>query len=398
MPFYVSGTGSVTPVAISPRSVQVFLNTGATGYAKLEGRKWADLEKFRTNAGGVIEGALLEQLKNDNRSSGSEFSELQRCESFAFHACRQAFTADHGFDPARVGLVLGTNFGNASAISPMFAASAKGEPFADLLETYSFGGITKRLALALGIEGPIATLSLSCASGVAVIAQAERMFAIYDIDAVLACSVDEMSVYVFSGLHSLRAMSPENVVKPWDVNRKGTVFSEGAAALLLTRENRGSRIAVKATYQNNDGFHLSAPDTSAHGITTLIAKTLEIADLEPRDICFVNLHGTATVYNDRIETAAIRNVFGDWGFKVPMTSNKGALGHLMGAAGLVETISAIETLQDGVLPPTANLEDRDPDILMNVVTESTPIEGVFALKNSFGIGGANACVILERLQ
>ena len=156
---------------------------------------------------------------------------------------------------------------------------------------------------------------------------------------------------------------------------------------------------IVSMYQNNDGFHLSAPDVSASGISRLMSETIRLGGISADQVDFINLHGTGTAYNDKIETKAIETVFGDRAHQIPVTSNKGSLGHLMGAAGMVETISAIMSINSGVIPPTANLEEQDTELQLNVVKDA-PLECDirYALSNSFGFGGANSCVLLAKVD
>ena len=405
---WIIGTGIVTALTRDPRDLNRVIAEGPLGYGPLAGGEWEALKGFRTTAGGTVPEEETEALVRSAAELGFGLDEAGRCGLFILSAVRDALE-EAGLYPlpggVRVGLAAGTNFGNADAIRET-AARGEGAPDPAAVERYLFGTLAETAARAFGLKGPRAVVSLSCASGAAVVAQAARMLEVYpELDAVVACSGDVLDVYVFSGLHSLRAMSPENICRPWDANRKGTIFSEGAAAVVLAREPEPSfavrppLAAVAGTYQNNDAFHLSAPDTSARGITALIRGALEAAGKEPAEVDFVNLHGTGTVYNDRIETKAIEAVFGERAASVPVTSNKGALGHLMGAAGLVETVSAVRTLADGFLPPTRNLEEQDPELGLSVVT-GEGLRGEFrtALKNSFGIGGANCCLVLERFD
>jgi acyl transferase domain-containing protein len=191
-------------------------------------------------------------------------------------------------------------------------------------------------------------------------------------------------------------------MRPFDRRRNGTVFSEGAGAVVVESDEsaRGRNakvyVSVLGGALNNDAYHMTAPEKEARGIRALMAAALSDAGVGPHEIDHVNLHGTGTKYNDLIETKAIKAVFGERARSIPVTANKGALGHAMGAAGSLETIAAVLSIRDGKIPPTLGFEEPDPECDLDVVTGSARemVIGT-ALKTSYGIGGTNAAVVLR---
>lgn len=398
MQTYITGMGVVAQSASNVSDFFFALCEGRLLYSSLAENPRFDLHGFRTTVGGSI--SLNAQLEMRDSFGNAD---LSACELYAAWAVRDALK-QAGLYPVpkdmRIGLVLGTNFGNAGAMADLVRAIAEAKPTAEIVNRNLFYPTAKKIASVLGINGEIAALSLSCASGVAVMLHARSLLRDDATDAIVAVGADELDPYVFSGLHALRAMSPENLARPWDKDRKGAIFAEGAAAVVITNKPQiGSRplAILRGGFQNNDAFHLSAPDTTAAGITALMTGALNNAKISPSEVSFINLHGTGTPYNDKIETKAIENVFGDCAAQVPVTANKGALAHLMGAAGIAETVATVMSLSTGILPHTANLQNQDPELNLNIV-KGSPLKGDFkiAMKNSFGFGGVNACAVLEK--
>jgi 3-oxoacyl-(acyl-carrier-protein) synthase len=221
---------------------------------------------------------------------------------------------------------------------------------------------------------------------------------------VLTGGYDALSRFAWSGLSALRTMS-RDAVRPFDLKRDGTIFSEGAAALLLedaeAARRRGARVyAEVAGYgANNNAFHMTAPAREGAGSAAVMRMALADAGMTPEAIDHVNAHGTGTKPNDVTETQAIKAVFGAHAREMPITSIKSSIGHMLGAAGSIEAVASILSLRDGVIPPTTNVRDADPECDLPCVTNvkrSLPLRSV--LSNSAGIGGCNAAVIFRRAR
>jgi 3-oxoacyl-[acyl-carrier-protein] synthase II len=302
-----------------------------------------------------------------------------------------------GLAAAGTALVAGTNFGGAAAAE---RALAGGD--ASALDEYEFRSQLDRAAEAAGLDGLRLALSLSCASGAAAILLAGDLIATGRAPRAVAAGYDELSRYAFVGLAALRATSP-TALRPFDVRRDGTLFSEGAGALALEpldearARGAGPVAELLGGALNNDAFHMTAPEREAKGIRALVAAALEDAGVRPGDVDHVNLHGTGTKYNDLIETVAVKAVFGERARSIPVTANKSVIGHAMGAAGALEAIASAMTLREGVVPPTAGLEEQDPECDLDVVRGRPREVGAnVVLSTSYGIGGTNAAVVLAR--
>jgi 3-oxoacyl-[acyl-carrier-protein] synthase II len=213
---------------------------------------------------------------------------------------------------------------------------------------------------------------------------------------------DALSRFAWSGLSVLRTMT-RDAVRPFDRNRDGTIFSEGAGALVVEEYGhavgRGARIhaEVAGFGLNNNAFHMTAPAKEGAGSADVMRMALADAGMAPEEIDHINAHGTGTKPNDVTETQAIKAVFGGHASRMPVTSIKSTIGHMMGAAGSVEAIASILTMRDGVIPPTTNYVEPDPECDLDYVVNVKRTAGVRAvLSNSAGIGGCNAAVIFRK--
>jgi 3-oxoacyl-(acyl-carrier-protein) synthase len=345
-----------------------------------------DASPFRSAGGGEVP-------EQDDKS----FPEGHlRAEGYLDAAIGEAL-ADAGLAGPATAIVVGTNFGGMAAAE---RALAGGE--ASALWQYEFRSQADRCADTHHIDGVRLVLSQSCASGAAAIAIARDLVLAGRARRVVAAGYDELSRYVFAGLAALRAMSPKGL-RPFDIERDGTLFSEGAGALVIEYEDsareRGATVHARlaGTALTNDAYHMTAPEKEARGISALMSAALNDAGLSPDAVDHINLHGTGTKYNDLIETRAVRNVFAHSAASIPVTANKSAFGHALGAAGVLESVAACMSMRNGVVPPTIGLENQDPECDLDVVTggpRECRLDTI--LKTSYGIGGTNAAVVLAR--
>jgi len=328
----------------------------------------------------------------------------QRAAAFAATAAREA-VADANLPPdARLGLVLGTNFaglGRAEAAfrSPADPAAAKLDEY---LAEHALAAIAAELGRPADSFSPRAALCLSCASGAAALGQGLDWLRSGRCDAVLAGGFDELTESAYAGLSALRAVS-RDTIRPFDVNRDGPLFSEGAGLVVLETPDfaraRGARAYARLLGRglNNDAFHMTAPDQTGKGIAAVMRMALKDAGLEPEKIAHLNLHGTATKYNDQIETLAIKTVFGEHCANMTFTANKSLFGHAMGAAGALEAIVTCLSLTHGLVPPTIGCRERDPELDLDCCFDSPRAQKIeLAMTNSYGLGGTNASLVLGR--
>jgi 3-oxoacyl-(acyl-carrier-protein) synthase len=303
------------------------------------------------------------------------------------------------------GIVLSTNFGGVYAAEEFvsYALGNRQEP-AGVFPELSFQNGADKVADAWHFRGPRTVLSLSCSSGGAAIGYGADLIRAGRTKTVLTGGYDALSRFAWSGLSVLRTMSKE-AVRPFDKNRDGTIFSEGAGALVLEEleqaRERGAPIYAEVVGYglNNNAFHMTAPAKEGAGSAAVMRMALQDGGLKPEDIDHINAHGTGTKPNDVTETQAIKTVFGDHARRMPITSIKSTLGHMMGAAGSVEAIASILSIRDGVVPPTTNFKTPDPECDLDYVTNTKrPARLRTVLSNSAGIGGCNAAVIFRKME
>ncbi len=388
----ITGLGAIAP---NGNSVAEFWEGLVAGRCALGPITHFDASPFRNANGGEVKGFPLP----DPGAS--------RARAYALAAAEQAI-ADaklHGDALRASGIVLATNFGGCEHGEKLLAARRRGEaPDPRWLEEFDFNAAVREAARRWGIRGPSATLSLSCASGVAAIGYAADLIREGHCERVIAGGYDELALMSYSGLNALRAITPE-IIRPFDKNRQGTMFSEGAGVVVVealqSAQARGAAIhaEVLGHAMNNDAFHMTAPDTSGKGIIAVMRGALDDAGVKPEDVQHVNAHGTGTQYNDKIETAAIKAVFNTHAYKLVITANKSTIGHTCGAAGTLETIATIRTLQTGIVPPTIHYETPDPECDLDYVpNHARRCDVRVALCNAYGIGGTNSAIVLTRWE
>jgi 3-oxoacyl-(acyl-carrier-protein) synthase len=297
-----------------------------------------------------------------------------------------------------VGVCFGTNFGGAGIAFDEISKLSTGNN--DIkLEQSSMGAALNEINSILPVNGPSQILSLSCASGTAAIGIASSWIKNGRADIVLCGGFDELSLHCYAGLSNLRAIT-KDTIRPFSKNRSGTLFSEGAGVIVLESEKHAiSRGATPKAFVdgyaiNNDAFNMTAPEKSGEGIARLMKTSIKSAGLSPDDIDFINCHGTGTKYNDIVETTAIKKVFSAHAYDMFLTSNKSCFGHAMGAAGALEAVGTVMTLDTGLIPPTISLDEADPDLDLNYCPQSIEHSNItYAMSNSYGLGGANSSVL-----
>jgi len=309
----------------------------------------------------------------------------------------------HAVRPERFGAVLATNFGGAMSWERFVAGWLGGDTPARGFEEFCFDTALDYLCRCFGLRGPCSLLSIACASGSASVGAALDMIRYGRADVMLCGGHDTLSPSLLGGLSVLRTMSPDDIL-PFSANRSGTLFGEGAGVLVLESlkhaQARGARMycEVMGSWQDNNAYHLTAPDPGGKGMIRVLAEAIRDGGLQPTDIDYINAHGTGTEYHDPEETHAIKHVLGDHAYRVPVSSIKGAIGHLMGAAGAVEAIAAVKAIETDVVPPTMNDAAADPQMDLDfVVNASRPHPVHCAASISAGVGGSNACVVFREL-
>jgi 3-oxoacyl-[acyl-carrier-protein] synthase II len=262
------------------------------------------------------------------------------------------------------------------------------------------------LSLHFGFRGPCLCITTACAAGTNAIGEGMRLLREGSADVVVAGGAEApITPWVLAGFAAAQALStrdddPSRASRPFDRERDGFVMGEGAAVLVLERVDdalaRGATIHARVVgyARNADAHHLVAPAPDGRGALECMRLALDDAGADAGDVAHVNAHGTSTPYNDAAEAAAINTLFGDGA--PPVTSVKGAIGHAIGAAGAIEAVASVLTLISRTIPPTANYEEPDPDVDLDVVSASRSLADGLVLSNSFAFGGHNATLVFAR--
>jgi 3-oxoacyl-[acyl-carrier-protein] synthase II len=402
----VTGVGAVSPLG---------LDAASTWRAALAGESGIDwIKAFDASEFSVRVAAEVKDFDASQVASAKEVRKLERNVLFALGAAREAMTdADlNGFDRDRVGIVFGSAIGGipgiveqadvlrergADRVSPNFLPNV-------LVDTAS-----GQLAISLGIRGPNYAVVSACATGSHAAGEAAELIRRGDVDAVIAGGTEScIHPLILAGFIARRGLAaeeehPPHASRPFDATRAGFVIAEGAGALLLEdwehAERRGATIHAELLGYgaSNDAHHLAQPEPGAEGVAMMMRGALARAGVEPEQVGYINAHGTSTPLGDAAETKAIKDVFGEHAYRLAVSSTKSMMGHTFGAAGAIEAIMCVLALRDGVLPPTINYREPDPECDLDYVpNEARRTQVEVALSNAMGLGGHNGCVLFGR--
>ncbi|MBM3131058.1 MAG: beta-ketoacyl-ACP synthase II [Chloroflexi bacterium] len=269
-----------------------------------------------------------------------------------------------------------------------------------------------QVAITFGMMGPNFTVSSACATGTNALGEAYEIIKRGDADAMITGGVEsQITEFGLAAFHRTTAMctsrndDPTHASRPFDAKREGFVFGEGCGVMifeeLVSAQKRGAKILgeVMGYAANDDAFHISAPSEGGAGAAKAMQRALAKAGLKPDDVDYINAHGTSTLLNDAAETQAIKTVFGERAYKIPISSTKSMVGHLLGAAGAVEAVATIKTIETGWIHPTINYEFPDPACDLDYVPNHARQQNVrVAMSNSFGFGGHNAIIIFKKYE
>jgi 3-oxoacyl-[acyl-carrier-protein] synthase II len=262
-----------------------------------------------------------------------------------------------------------------------------------------------------GAKGPNSATATACSAGAHAIGDSFRLIERGDADAMI-CGGAESAITPMSvaGFASMRALSthnsePKKASRPFDLERDGFVIGEGAGIVILEElefaKRRGANILAEIVGygMSGDAFHVTMPDETGSGAIRVMERAIKDAGISPDQVGYINAHGTSTPYNDKFETLAIKKVFGERAYDLPVSSTKSMTGHALGAAGGIEAVFSILSMQENTLPPTINYEHPDPDCDLDYVPNEPRQTAVdYVLSNSFGFGGTNACLVFKRYE
>jgi 3-oxoacyl-[acyl-carrier-protein] synthase II len=402
----VTGLGCVSPLGTDVRSTWQAVLDGRSGVARLP----ADFEPRSP----VQIAARITAPVDPGELPAKELRRLDRTILLALAAAREAL-ADAGLagsDPARVGVAIGSGIGGVETLLENHRALLTGGPrrvspfFVPMTLANMPAGL---VAIHHGFGGPNLCHVTACASSAHALGESLRILQRGDADVMVAGGTEAaINSLVLAGFSNMQALSrrndaPERASRPFDRARDGFVLAEGAAVLVLEREAharaRGARVRarLRGYAATADARHVAAPDPEAAGAIRCMRGALADAGLAPEAVDYVNAHATSTPAGDEVEAKALHTVFGAHVERLPVSSTKGATGHLLGAAGALEALLCVLSLETGTLPPTINLDDPDPAFpLDHVAGKPRATAAKVALSNSFGFGGVNAALLFER--
>ena len=408
---YVTGVGMITPVGVDTKSTWKSLLQGKSGIAPIVA---FDTEGFATTIAG--ESPDFDPTAYVDRKQARR---LDRFAQMAVGATAQAMEQagldlqDGSVDATRVGSVIGSGIGGILTLSEQWAVlHEKGpdrvNPF--LVPMMLADMAPGQVSILYGAKGPNYCTVTACASGADSIGIAAAMIRKGEIDIALAGGTEApICPIAVAGFNACMALSkrnhdPEGASRPFDAERDGFVMGEGAGVLVIESEEsmlrRGATpLAELAGYgASSDAFHVTQPSPNGEGGARAMINALNEAGMEPSDISYVNAHGTSTPMNDRLETEALKTVFGDEAYKIKVSSTKSMTGHLLGAAGGVEAAISVLAVADSAIPPTINLENPDPDCDLDYTAHHAQ-KGIVnaAMSNNLGFGGHNASLIFKRV-
>ncbi|HEV8440829.1 MAG TPA: beta-ketoacyl-[acyl-carrier-protein] synthase family protein [Methylomirabilota bacterium] len=388
-PVAIIAAGVVTPIGQDVEAFWSSLVTGASGISQIERFPVADM---RVGRGGEIK--KLTRIKSWGRVHDCRATRLlvSACDELVGQAAFRPLP----LAPARVAVVVGTALGGVEEGEKALAGDWRRRRLRGAL----YDAPAHALARWLGATGPVITVSTACASGATALAVGADLLRQGEADAVVAGGYDILCRFVMRGFDALRSLT-RDVVRPFDRRRNGLLLGEAAALVLLRRERDAGerRLGRLLGYGSaSDASHIAAPDPGGLGLERAIRASLAQAGVTADDLDFVSAHGTGTPLNDRIETAVLKRVLGARAPAIPVNSIKASMGHTMGAAATLEAIMCLLSSRHGLIPPTLNLEEPDPECDLDYVPgRARAARPRLSLSTSLGFGGCNAALVLEGL-
>jgi len=406
----VTGMGAVTPVGLGKDRFWSAVKDGISGIG--------EITKFDSSG---FDSKIAAEVKGFVPSDFIDRKEARRMDTFTQYAIAGAKMAvEDGMidmdriDKNKLGVVLGSGIGGIETLENQFRVIFEKGPsrispfFIPMMISNMAAG---QVSIVFGARGPNETVVTACASGTNAIGDAYRIIQRGDADMVITGGSEAaVTPIAVAGFCSMKALStrnndPQGASRPFDSDRDGFVLGEGSGILILEElehaQKRGARIyAEVAGYgMTADAHHITAPAPGGAGAAAAMERVIADAGISAGDIDYINAHGTSTEYNDKFETEAIKQVFGEHAFRLAVSSTKSVTGHLLGAAGGVEAIAAVMAIYEGFVPPTINYNTPDPECDLNYVPNRGEKRDIdYAISNSLGFGGQNASICFKRFK
>ncbi len=405
----ITGMGALTPLG---NNLETFWNGIKDGKCGIDFIKTFDVSNFKAKVAG--------ELKDFNIEDYMDKKEAKRMDKYCQYAMVAAEEAVknsnldiESLNKERFGVIIGSGIGGLETITVEYKKLMEKGPnrVSPFMIPMIIGNIAAgNVAIKYGAKGVCSTVVTACATGTNAIGEAFEMIKSGRADVIIAGGCEAPIVDIaMAGFSSLTALTksedPLRASIPFDKERNGFVMGEGAGIVILesldhakSREAKiyGEMLGYGATC---DAFHITQPSPDGEGAARAMKMAIEEAQIEASDVSYINAHGTSTPYNDKFETLAIKSVFGEEAYKIPISSTKSMIGHLLGAAGAVEAIVCIKSLEEGFIPPTIGLKIQDEDCDLDYVPNVGRTKQLkYALSNSLGFGGHNASILLKKWE
>ena len=404
----ITGLGTLNPLGNDPATPWAAIRAGRSGIGLIT---LFDATEYETRIAGEVKS--FDPVARFGRKEARRMARLtQLALAAAEDALADAKLADNPAARAGMGVIVGSGMGALDPIheaAETLAARGPGRLSPFFVHMMLADTPAATISIAHGLTGPNLAVYSACASGNNAIGEAAAIIRRGAADVMLAGGAEAcilplgLAGFGVMGAISTRNDEPQRASRPFDAGRDGFVVSEGAALLVL--EERDHALARRATIYGEllgygssaDAYHITMPGEAGEGAAAAMRAALDDAGLSPDAVDYINAHGTSTPLNDRAETAAIKRLFGKRAYALPVSSTKSMTGHLLGAAGALEAIVCLLALRDGLIPPTINYEEPDPDCDLDYVPNAArPADLQVVMSNSFGLGGHNATLVLGR--
>ena len=403
----ITGMGILSPLGSGLQQNWTRLIAGHSGASMI---KHFDTEGLATRFAGIIPDYKLEDT-----FSKKETKKLDHFTCYAIEAAKQAM-ADSGIDistenPDRIGVAVGSGIGGLGCIEKnTHKIYAKGARFISpfFVPASIINMAAGNLAILYGLRGPNIAVATACTTGTHMIGLAARSIVYGDADAMLAGGSEApVNLVGLAGFNAARSLSkrndnPQAASRPWDKDRDGFLLSEGAGILFLEeyehakKRNASIYAEIIGFGMSCDAHHITSPAPDGSGAALSMTNALNDAGVNPDQLDYINAHGTSTQMGDKTETEAVKKVFADHAYKIPISSTKSMTGHLLGAAGAIESIYSILAIQHNIAPPTINLDNPDIGCDLNYVPHHAQEHKInYSLSNSFGFGGTNGTLVFR---
>jgi len=400
----ITGLGLITSIGIGKNE---FWNNLIKGQTNISPVSAYDTSEYDTHYGGEIKNFDYKNYIPEIKDKSYGLASIMGIVAAKFALYDAGLSYDK-INKNRIGVIVGSTGGESKSIEIVCTHLAEQNNFTKLdkniIKSASPSSVSANISSYFNFSGYANTIGTACSAGNYAIINAFNRLKKNEEDIIIAGGVDVFSIFAYAGFSRLKSTAPEKC-RPFDKNRKGIIVAEGAGFLILeTLEHALKRNAyiyaeVAGYGLTCDAFHITGSDEEGLGASKSMKKCMEMSKIKIDEVDYISAHGTGTQRNDKIETLAIKKVFGDYAYKIPISSIKSMLGHSMGAASSIEAAATCLVLKNNIIPPTINYEEKDPECDLDYVPNTMRKKNVnIAISNSFAFGGNNATICLKKLN